>query len=158
MSSEDLPQPKVEAALEEAERLRQAGRYQEGLALLREALELGAAAGQAQARAKIYFRLGNIYFDAGDLERAEAAYKQAIALDPGHASAHHNLAVVYRRQGRIEDYIKQRKQALKVAGRRPVQLTAEQAEAARRLALRLFLFGLGLLALLALVLFLVSRL
>lgn len=157
MNSGDLPKPKVEATLEEAERLRQAGRYQEGIALLNEALKLGAGAGAGPERAKIYFRLGNTYFDAGDLARAEAAYKQAIALDPNHASAHHNLAVVYRRQGRIEDYIKQRKLALKVAGRRPVRLSPEQERAARSLALKLLLFGLGLLGLLILAVYLLSR-
>lgn len=155
MSSGGMPKPEVEAALEEAERLRQAGRYQEGIALLSEALKL--LAGTGQERAKVYFRLGNTYFDAGDLARAEAAYKQAIALDPGHAGAQHNLAVVYRRQGRIEDYIKQRKLALKVAARQPVRLSPEQERAARRLALKLFLFGLGLLGLLILAIFLSSR-
>lgn len=155
MNSGDLPKLKVEAALEEAERLRQAGRYQEGIALLSEALKLLAGAGQE--RAKVYFRLGNTYFDAGDLARAEAAYKQAIALDPGHAGAQHNLAVVYRRQGRIEDYIKQRKLALKVAARQPVRLSPEQERAARRLALKFLLFGLGLLGLLILAVYLLSR-
>ncbi len=153
MSSASQAQAKaeVERALEEAERLRLAGRYREGIAILSAALKLGVEP------VKIYFRLGNIYFDAGELAQAEAAYKRAIALDPDHVSAHHNLAVVYRRQGRFGDYIKQRKLALKLAGRRPIALSPEQARAARRLAWRFFLFGLGLVALLVLVLFLISR-
>jgi len=149
MSSADLP--KVERALEEAERLRRAGRYREGIELLIEALQYGLE------KAKIYFRLGNLYFDAGDLERAEYSYKRAIEHDPKHVNAHHNLSVVYRRQGRIGEYVKMHKRALKLAAHRPVELSEEGVRRARRLALKLFLFGMGFLALLALVIFLLSR-
>ncbi|HIC95826.1 TPA: tetratricopeptide repeat protein [Candidatus Bipolaricaulota bacterium] len=151
MSSEGEALQEVEKALEEAERLRRAGRYDEGISLLVEALRYG------EEKAKIYFRLGNIYFDAGDLERAEYAYKRAIEHDPEHLNAHHNLAVVYRRQGRIGEYVKQQKRALRLAARRPPPpLSEEEARRARRMAFVLFLFGLGLLALLALALFLIG--
>jgi len=143
----------VERALEEAERLRRERRYQEGIDLLVEALKFGIE------KARIYFRLGNIYFDAGDLDRAEYAYLRAIEHDPEHVSAHHNLSVVYRRQGRIGEYVKLRKRALKLAQRHPeqVQLSAEQLQFARRLARGLLIFAGALLGLLALVLFLLSR-
>jgi tetratricopeptide (TPR) repeat protein len=149
VSSADLP--KVEEALEKAERLRREGRYREGIELLIDALQYGLE------KAKSYFRLGNLYFDAGDLERAEYAYKRAIEHDPEHVNAYHNLSVVYRRQGRIGEYVKLRKRALKLAARQPVELPEEQARRARRLALRLFLFGMGFLALLVLVILLLSR-
>jgi tetratricopeptide (TPR) repeat protein len=151
MSSEQLPQ--VEQALEKAERLRREGRHEEGIELLIESLKYG------MEKAKIYFRLGNLYFDAGDLERAEYAFKRAIEHDPDHFNAYHNLSVVYRRQGRVGEYVRLRKRSLKVAGRHPekVQLSKEQVHRARRLALRIFLFGLGFLVLLALAGFLISR-
>jgi len=150
MSSAHL---EVERALEEAERLRRAGRYREGIDLLIDALQRG------EKRAQIYFRLGNIYFDLGNLERAEYAYKKAIEHDPEHVSAHHNLAVVYRRRGKIAEAVRLRKRALRLAGGHPeqVRLTEEQAHRARSLALRLLLFGVGFLALLVLVIFLISR-
>lgn len=143
----------VERALEEAERLRRERRYQEGIDLLVEALKFGLE------KAKIYFRLGNLYFDAGDLERAEYAYKRAIEHDPEHVSAHHNLSVVYRRQGRIGEYIKLRKRALKLAQQHPeqVQLSPEQLQLARRLARGALILAGALLGLLALALFLLSR-
>lgn len=151
MSSENLP--RVEAALEEAERLRREGRHQEGIDLLVEALQYGVE------KAKIYFRLGNLYFDAEDLERAEYSFKRAIEHDPEHVNALHNLSVVYRRQGRIGEYVKLRKRALGLAGRHPqkVQLSEEQVRRARRLALKILLSGIGFVALLALAIFLVSR-
>lgn len=149
MSSADLP--KVEEALEKAERLRREGRYREGIELLIEALKYG------QEKARVYFRLGNLYFDAGDLERAEYAYKRAIEHDPEHVNAHHNLSVVYRRQGRIGEYIRLRKRTFRLAARSPVELPEEAARRARQLAWKLFLFGIGFLALIALVILLLSR-
>lgn len=151
MSSSHLP--KVEEALEEAERLRRAGRYREGIELLVEVLQYGIE------KAKIYFRLGNLYFDAGDLKRAEYAYRRAIEHDPEHVNAYHNLSVVYRRQGRIGEYVKLHKRALRLAGRHPerVRLSEEQVRRARRLTFKLFLFGVGFLVLLVLVIFLISR-
>lgn len=151
MSSGHLPE--VEAALAEAERLRSAGRYREGIALLVDALQFGLE------KARIYFHLGNLYYDSHDLERAEYAYKRAIEHDPLHVSAHHNLAVVYREQGRISEYVKERKQALRLAGRHPerVRLSEEQARLVRRLALRLFLFGFALLALVLLAIYFLGR-
>lgn len=151
MSSAHLRE--VEAALEEAERLRTAGRYQEGIALLIDALRFG------QKAAQIFFRLGNLYYDSHDLERAEYAYKKAIEHDPLYVSAHHNLAVVYRQQGRIGEYVKQWKQALRLAGRHPerVQFSEEQARRVRRLALRLFLFLFALLALVFLAIYFLGR-
>ncbi len=143
----------VEEALTKAEALRKERRYQEGIELLLTALRHGLE------RDKIYFRLGNIYFDAGELEKAELAYKKAIEANPEHVNAHHNLSVVYRRQGRIGEYIKLRKRALKLVQRHPeqVQLTPEQLQLARRWAWRLLLTVLGIIAALALALFLLAR-
>ena len=90
----------VDAALERGEALRRSGEIDEGIRVLVDALPH-----QIQ-RAAIYFRLGNLYVDKGDLERAEDAYNCALEVDPDHANARHNLAVVYKRQKRIHLFVK----------------------------------------------------
>ncbi len=51
-------------------------------------------------RPEAYNNLGTFLADLGDWPRAEAALKQAIALDPALALSRLNLADVYQRQGR----------------------------------------------------------
>lgn len=130
---------RVEAALKLGEELRQAKEYDKGIDILIEALQYGVE------KAKIYFRLGNIYFDAGKLDHAEYAYRRAIDLDPTHVNAHHNLSVVLRKQGKLSESLRLRRQAERLALQYPqrVQLTPEQIEHARRLARR-WLIGLGI--------------
>lgn len=99
--------------MEQAERLRKARRYQQGIDLLIDALQYNVQVD------KVYYRLGNLFFDAGDLARAEYAYQRAIETNPQHVNAHHNLAVVYKKTGRIYDSVRMRKRAtrLEVGGR-----------------------------------------
>jgi len=47
--------------------------------------------------------LGNLYAEAGDPGRAEAAYRQALRLDPGAVGPRINLADLYRGLGRDDD-------------------------------------------------------
>jgi len=119
------------AALARAEELRRAKRYEEGIQLLVEALKYGLE------KPAIYFRLGNIYFDAGDLSRAEYAYKRAIEEDPRHALAHHNLGVVYRKQGKIGLSVKMLKKArrLELLHPRVTELKPEEKRALLRMGL-----------------------
>jgi tetratricopeptide (TPR) repeat protein len=90
----------VDAALERGEALRRSGELDEGIRVLVDALSYQIR------RAAIYFRLGNLYVDKGDLERAENAYDCALEVDPDHANALHNLAIVYKRQKRIHLFVK----------------------------------------------------
>jgi Tfp pilus assembly protein PilF len=46
--------------------------------------------------------LGLIYFREGDLDRAEAAFQQALALNPENAVAHQHMGIIYRHQGKFE--------------------------------------------------------
>jgi len=143
--------------LERAEELRKAGRYREGIELLVEALKYGIE------KPRIYFRLGNIYFDAGDLSRAEYAYKRAIEEDPHFASAYHNLGVVYRKQGKISQAVKMLKKArkLELLYPRSVELSPEKKKLLLSLGWRMALFALlaslGLIALIYLLAYLISR-
>jgi len=144
---------KVKEALEQAEKLRREKRYDEGIDLLIEALKYGVE------KAKIYFRLGNLYFDAGKLEHAEYAYRKAIDLDPKHISAHYNLGVVYKKQGRISESVQMRKLANTLARRYPerLALSPEQVKRARSFANRLLVFAGLLIVALTIALLLLMR-
>jgi Flp pilus assembly protein TadD len=95
----------VDTALGAAEVLRRAGRYEQGIDTLVDVLQ------EQPNEAAVYFRLGNLYIDQGDLERAKEAYCRAVELDPNHASALNNLAVVYKRQKRTRLFVQTYKQA-----------------------------------------------
>ena len=103
----------VDLALQRSEELRQAKAYDEGIRVLNEAL------GREVDHAAIYFRLGNLYIDQGDLGRAERAYRRALELDPEHDRAKNNLAVVYKRQGKYYEFVKTYKDAQRMALRPP---------------------------------------
>ncbi len=99
----------VQKALELASIYRKQKRFQKGIDLLLGALQYRLEEDQ------IYYRLGNIYYDAGDLDRAEYAYQRAIEKNREHANAHHNLSVVYKRKGRIWEFVKMKKKAARLA-------------------------------------------
>ncbi len=135
----------MERALARAEELRREGKPEEGIALLLDALRHG------EAKAQVLFRLGVLYFERGDLGRAEYAFRRAIEEDPHHASAHHNLGVVYRRQGKVAQSVKMLKRAqwLELRYPRRVELSPERRAAVRRAGWVAFvpLLALGLLVL-----------
>lgn len=143
MDFSSLTEPERRARVAEAlrlgEELRRAKEYDKGIDVLVEALQYGVE------KAKIYFRLGNIYFDAGKLEHAEYAYRRAIDIDPTHVNAHHNLSVVLRKQGRLSEAIRMKRHAERLAMQYPqqIQLTPEQIERARQFARR-WLIGVGI--------------
>jgi pentatricopeptide repeat protein len=68
----------------------------------REALKLAASAGGETAENVAYVQtlLGNLEFAAGDLDRARAAYREALARFPGYAGARVGLAKVDLARGR----------------------------------------------------------
>lgn len=142
----------VDHALDQAEALRQAGAYDEGIRLLNDALA------REVDHAAIYFRLGNLYIDQGDLDRAERAYRRVLELDPHHSRAKNNLAVVYKRQRRIHLFVRTYKEAQRMAFRLP------GGKGSRRGALgwvqnhgSAMLLGLAALAIIAVVLLLARR-
>ena len=50
-----------------------------------------------------HLNFGNLYLNAGDLQKAEASYKEAIELEPGLVGPYINLADLYRRQNRDQE-------------------------------------------------------
>lgn len=104
---------RVKKAIEESNSLRLHKRFREGVETLREALQYQMQTDQ------IYYWLGNIYYDAEDLDRAETAYKQAIEINKQHANAYHNLSVVYKRKGNRFKFVEMLKKSKKIAILKP---------------------------------------
>jgi tetratricopeptide (TPR) repeat protein len=143
----------VRDALERAEALRRRKDYKAGISLLVEALKYGID------KAMIYYRLGNLYIDGGDLNRAEYAYKRALEVEPHYVNAMHNLAIVYKRQKKISLYVKTYKKSQRMELRYPrnVNLSIKKKNRLRRLSLKVLLWLLAGAVLIALLLFLLLR-
>lgn len=146
-------QERVEESIERGKKLREEGKYEEGISELVDALKLDVC------KDRIYYRLGNLYFDAEDLDRAEHSYKRAIEENKNHVNAQHNLSVVYRKQGRVNESIKQRKKAKKIEMKKPKNpdLTEEEKNYAKRFAVKLLLLIVGGIAGIGLIVYLISR-
>ena len=93
--------------LVEVQGLMQAGKRGEALAKLKGS-ELTAKS------AALMFNLGNLHFEEGDLEEAEAAYRKAIADYPSFRRAHRNVGVVLVRQDKIEEALKHLVEAVRL--------------------------------------------
>ena len=72
-------------------------RYQEGIGLLQ------AIIGKQPALAAAHVDLGIAYAKTGELDKAEAALTQALALQPRHPIAWNELGLVQRRQGKLAE-------------------------------------------------------
>lgn len=136
----------VEEALKQGKRLRRKKQYKQGIDLLVEALQYGVN------KEMIYYRLGNLYIDAGDLGRAEYAYKRALDVDPQHVNAMHNLAIVYKQQKKVSQFVKtyKRAQRMELHHPRKANLSSGQKTQLRHTARRIFMWfiiGVGVLAL-----------
>ncbi len=129
---------RVKKAIEEAKEYRKKGEFQEGIDLLINVLKYRAKEDQ------IYYRLGNIYYDAHDLDRAEYAYRRAIEKNKMHVNAHHNLSVVYKKQGRIAEFVKLKKKAARLTAKNPAQasLSPEKVKWLKSLGYKLMI-GIG---------------
>ena len=77
------------------------------------AVAVAQPAAANSGEAGYYFLLGRSYESAGDIDKAIAAQKQAIALAPGSAELRAELAGLYARQDRALDAIGMAEEALK---------------------------------------------
>lgn len=63
--------------------------------------------------------LGNAWQRMGRMDDAVVSYRQAVALDPDRAEAHHNLGLALLRLGRAEEALAALRRAATLAGDRP---------------------------------------
>ncbi len=76
----------------------------EALASLNTALEEYNASLMINAdHPSTHLNFGNLYLNAGQYEKAEASYKEAIELEPGLVGPYINLADLYRRLQRDDE-------------------------------------------------------
>jgi tetratricopeptide (TPR) repeat protein len=143
----------VEEAVKRADELRKEKRFKEAIPLLVEALQYGID------KATLYYRLGNVYFDGGDLGRAEYAYNRALEVDPKHVNAMHNLAVIYKRQKKISLYVKTYKKSQRMALRYPKnpKFSAGEKRRIRLRSVKVFLWIIGGLGAVAVLIWLFAR-
>jgi len=143
----------VRDSLERADALRKKKDYEQAISLLVEALRYGLD------KAKIYYRLGNVYIDGGDLARAEYAYNRALEMEPDFVNAMHNLAVVYRRQKRMSLYVKTYKKSQRLSIKKPhkTEFDPQQKKWLRGLSRTVFFWLLGGTALIVVVVWLLTR-
>jgi tetratricopeptide (TPR) repeat protein len=129
--------------VDQAEAFRRDGLHDEGIRLLVGLL------GTCRDDAAIHFCLGNLYFDKGDLNAAEGAYLDALAIQPGHAKALNNLAVVYKHQKRIQLFVRTYRKAQRAEMGRPTRARGRDSGPSRifwRTPLLLLLMFAGLVA------------
>lgn len=143
----------VRESLEKADVLRKKKEYEPAISLLVEALRYGLE------KANIYYRLGNVYVDGGDLARAEYAYNRALEMDPSFVNAMHNLAVVYRRQKRTSLYVKTYKKSQRLSIKKPykTEFNPDQQKKLRGLSRLAFLWLFGGTALIVIVIWALTR-
>lgn len=90
-----VPNP-VRADYDAATAMLREGRYEPGIALLRQVTE------RAPDLVAAHLDLGVAYARTGDLDRAEASLGRALELDPRHPAAHNELGLVQRRRGQYQ--------------------------------------------------------
>lgn len=142
--TDDTPSD-LAACIAAAKTAREERRYAEAIGILQTAM---ASRQQLDA---LYYQLGNVYYDAGDLDAAEQAYRRVIELNPNHVNAHHNLGVLLKRTGRLGEAVQVRRRGLriKLSGAQPDRQQRRRGSNHRfRIAalLGLSLFGLLVLA------------
>ena len=84
-------------------------------------------AAEPEKAAQAYLDLGVGYFRQGDLPQAQSALEKAIEQDPGLATAHTVLALVYERMGDIDAAEKQYRRAASLSHEDPDTLNAYAA-------------------------------
>jgi tetratricopeptide (TPR) repeat protein len=80
-----------------------AGRPQQAIALMKQAIESGARSPENTAWCLV--DLGNLYFKTGDIDQADRSYAQAVRTFPGYHAAQAGLGRVYAARGSYADAV-----------------------------------------------------
>lgn len=80
----------------------------------REMLALEKDAENNPDHAETWVRLGNLYFDTNNYQKAIQAYNKSLALQPNNADVQTDLGVMYRRAGKPREAIKAFRAAVKI--------------------------------------------
>ncbi|WP_209271483.1 toll/interleukin-1 receptor domain-containing protein [Nostoc sp. ATCC 53789] len=99
-------QYQVTSLINEADRLREAKKFEEGAIKYKAALYLDPNSIIA------HIHLGNSLYGQEKLEEAIAAYQRALLIDPNYAIAHNNLGIALSDQGKVEEAIAAYQRAL----------------------------------------------
>jgi tetratricopeptide (TPR) repeat protein len=97
------------------------------------ALEFYERATAIQPRAETFSRMGTLYYDQGEFQKAANAYEAAILIRPLSATTHRNLGDAYLRLSRKDDAMKAYRQAI-VRAQADVAVSPGDARALARLA------------------------
>jgi Flp pilus assembly protein TadD len=93
--------------------------------------------------------LGNLYFESGDMASAEQLYEHAIEYDPDNPVPYNNLAVIYRKQHRLDESVKCYKKSINLKFRRDLRQDSNTSPNTHSSSLkRLWYFGIPLAVLL----------
>ncbi|PYE51186.1 Flp pilus assembly protein TadD [Deinococcus yavapaiensis KR-236] len=71
--------------------------------------------------------IGNLFLERGELSEAEAYYRRALALNPDAPNAHHNLAVVLRKQKKVTASVRALKKSQRLLVRQSNDAGREEA-------------------------------
>jgi len=82
---------------------------------LRDAYPEHPAVGQIQKyMPQVYFNLGTVQYQNGELKKAEGAFDRAMRSQPGYAEAHYNAGLVFRDQKRYAEALDMMREAEKL--------------------------------------------
>ncbi len=79
-----------------------------------EMLALEKEAGNNPDNAEAWVRLGNLYFDTNNYEKAIRAYNKSLVLKPNNADVLTDLGVMYRRAGKPHEAVKAFQAAVRI--------------------------------------------
>jgi superkiller protein 3 len=100
-------------------------KYNEGISFYQKSLDLAT---DDSVRAEIYEKLGTAYGKSGDHERAEATYRESLALDPSYAPAYFNLGMTLVFQDKSDEAVPYYKKVLEFGNDKERSLAFEKLE------------------------------
>lgn len=67
-----------------------------------------------------YFRAGNLFFDTGEFDKAMEKYRQALAVNPDNAMAHHRLGFLLQKKKQFQEAMEHLQAAVRLDAQNPL--------------------------------------